>query len=90
MDVTLYRSLIGSLRYLLHMRSDMIYLVNILSRYMVNPTSNHWTSTKRVLRYLKGIIEFGLIYEKFMKYLKVISYSDSDFANDVENRKNTL
>ena len=40
-DTTLYRSLVGSLRYLLHTRPDMIYSMSILSRYMVNPTSDH-------------------------------------------------
>ena len=56
---------------------------------MVNPTFDHWTTTKRVLRYLKGTIDFGLIYEKCVKDLKVIGYSDSDFSDDVEGRKST-
>ena len=56
---------------------------------MVNPTSDHWTTTKRVLRYLKGTIDFGQIYEKGMKDIKVICYSDSDFASDVKDRKST-
>ena len=41
------------------------------------------------MRYLKGSISFGLIYNKGMKDLNVISYSDSDFVDDVENRKST-
>ena len=64
MDLTLYRSFIGSLRYLLHMKLDSTYSISILSRYMVNPTSYHWTTAKKVLRCLKGTIKFGLIYEK--------------------------
>ena len=61
-DTTLYMSLIGSFRYLLHTRPDMTYSVSILSRYMMNPNSDHWISAKRVLRYLKVSIDFGLIY----------------------------
>ena len=72
------------------MRPDMTYLVSIFSRYMVNPTFGHWTTAKRVLRYLKVTIDFCLIYEKGMKDLKVICYSDSHFASDVEHRKSTL
>ena len=56
---------------------------------MVNPTSNHWTIAKRVLRYLKGTIDFGLVYEKGVKDLNVIGYSNSDFIGDVEHRKST-
>ena len=68
----------------------MTYLVSILSRYKANPTSDHWTTAKRVLRYLKGTIDFGLIYEKDVKDLKVSGYSDSDFGDDVKDRKSTL
>ena len=48
-DATLYRSLIRSLSDLLHMSPDMTYSKSILSGYMVNSTSNHWTTSKRVL-----------------------------------------
>ena len=88
-DARLYKSLIRSLRYLVHMRPDMAYSVSIFSRYMVNPTFNYWTAAKRVLRYLKGTIDFSLIYEKGMKDLNVINYSDSEFTSDVEDRKST-
>ena len=89
MDATLYKSLIRSLMYLLHTRPDMTYSVSILSKYMVNPTSNHWIAVKRVFRYLKGTIAFGLVYVKGVKNLNVIGYSDSNFAGDVEDRKST-
>ena len=83
-DVMLYRSL----RYLIHMRRDMTYLVSMMSRYVMNPTFDHGTVAKGVLRYLKGTIDFGLIYEKGVKDVKVIGHSD--FAGDVEDRKSTL
>ena len=68
----------------------MTYLVRILNRYMVNPTSNHWRAAKKVLKYLKCTIDFGIIYEKGVKDLKVTSYSDNDFVGDVEDIKSTL
>ena len=67
----------------------MTFLVSILSIYMVNPTSDHWKTAKGVLRYLKGTIDFGLIYEKGVKDLYIAGYSDSDFAGDVDDRKTT-
>ena len=42
-----------------------------------------------MLRYLKGTIDFGLIYEKRVRNPKVIGYNDSDFFGDVEDRKST-
>ena len=56
---------------------------------MVTPTSDHWAEVKRVLRYLKGSIDFGLIYKKGVRNLKVICYRNSDFADDVKDRKST-
>ena len=56
---------------------------------MVNPTFDHWATVKRMLRYLKCTIYFGLIYEDGVKNLKVIGYSNSDFTSDVEDRKST-
>ena len=67
----------------------MTYLVNILSRHMMNPTFDHWKMTKKVLRYLKGTIDIRLINEKCVKNLKVIDYSNSDFASDMEDIKST-
>ena len=54
-DVAFY----GSLWYLLHRRPDLIYSMRISSRYMVNPTCDHWTIAKRVIMYLKGTNDFG-------------------------------
>ena len=62
-----FRSLIGSLKYLLNTRPDLTYSVNYLSRYMSNPSSEHMNAAKRVLRYIKRTSSFGLRYERGMK-----------------------
>nr|GFB98224.1 ribonuclease H-like domain, reverse transcriptase, RNA-dependent DNA polymerase [Tanacetum cinerariifolium] len=40
-NATYYRSLIGSLRYLLHTRPDLSYSVGLLSRFMQDPKDHH-------------------------------------------------
>ena len=84
-----FRSLIGSLRYLLNTRPDLTYSVNYLSRYMSNPSSEHMNAAKRVLRYIKGTSSFGLRYERGMKKHSIQGFSDSDFAGDSDDRKST-
>ena len=59
-DTTLYRKMIGSLMYLMNTRPNICFAVNTLSQYMVEPRHVHLIATKHVLRYLKGMIDYGL------------------------------
>jgi hypothetical protein len=49
---TLYRQLVGSLRYLTHTHSNISYAVGAVSRYMEAPHDLHWKSYKCILRYV--------------------------------------
>ena len=84
-----YQSLIGSLRYLTHMRPDLLFSVGILSRYMENPNQEHYNGVKQVLRYVKGTKDYGLLYKKGELKGELIGYSDSDFAGDFHDQKST-
>ncbi|KAM1156872.1 hypothetical protein EV1_027295 [Malus domestica] len=87
-DPTFFKSLVGSLRYLTCTRPDILYAVRLISRYMENPTTTHLKTAKRILRYLKGTINFGLFYSSFDNY-KLVGYSYSDWARDSDDRKST-
>lgn len=63
-DFTLFKSLIGSLRYLTCTRSDILFPVGVLSRFMEAPTSTPLTVAKRILCYLKFYV-FQQIKHKF-------------------------
>ena len=86
---TTYRSLMGSLKYLTHTRPDLMFSVGYLSRYMENPTTEHMSAVKRILRYVKGTLDLGLVYEKNEAGIKLVGYSDSDYAGDPDDRKST-
>ena len=86
---TNFRSLIGSLTYLMNTRPDLTYSVSYLSRFMDKPSSEHLLAAKRIMRYLKGTKNFGLLYTRENRDLKITGYSDSDFAGDVNDRKCT-
>ncbi|KAK2974858.1 hypothetical protein RJ640_001909 [Escallonia rubra] len=87
-DPTFFKSLVGSLRYLTCTRPDILFGVGLISRYMEAPTVTHMKAAKRILRYLKGTIEFGLFYSPSNNF-KLSAYCDSDFAGDLEDRKST-
>jgi hypothetical protein len=79
-DATEYRSVVGSLRYLVNTRPDLAYSIGIVSRYMEAPTMEHWAAVKHILRYFKGTTNFGVVYLKKKGKVKILGYSDSDMA----------
>ncbi|KAM2708962.1 hypothetical protein EV2_046705 [Malus domestica] len=87
-DPTCFKSLVRSLRYLTCTRPDILYAVRLVSRYMENPTTTHLKTTKRILRYLKGTVNFGLFYSSSDNY-KLVGYNDSDWVGDSNDRKST-
>ncbi|XP_052728602.1 secreted RxLR effector protein 161-like [Vigna angularis] len=87
-DATKFRQVIGSLMYLTVTRPDLMFGINLISRFMANPKESHWAATKRLLRYLKGTTEYGLFYKKEGK-TGLIAYSDSDYAGDLDDRRST-
>lgn len=87
-NATEYRSLVGSLRYLVNTRPDLAYAVGYVSRFMEKPTDEHLGAVKRIVRYVAGTIHHGCRYTKEGEK-KLQGYSDSDMAGDVDTRKST-
>ncbi|GJZ39031.1 uncharacterized mitochondrial protein-like protein [Tanacetum coccineum] len=75
---TLYRSLVGALQYLTITRPDLSYAVNQASQFLHAPTDAHFQSVKRILRYVKGTITYGLIFATNILTLSWLQ--DSDWA----------
>lgn len=87
-DATFYRSIVGSLRYLVNSRPDLAFAVGYISRFMENPTTEHLAAVKRVLRYIAGTLHYGCYYKKKQE-AQLVGYSDSDLAGDIDTRKST-
>ena len=49
-DLTLFRSMIGSLLYLTASRPDICFSVGICARYQTNPKESHIAAVKRIIR----------------------------------------
>ncbi|KAK2442007.1 putative mitochondrial protein [Trifolium repens] len=87
-DATYYKQIVGSLMYLLATRPDLAYSVCLIARFMERPTEDHLVAAKRILRYLKGTANLGILYERGVKQA-LQGWTDSDYAGDVEDRKST-
>ncbi|KAK2398342.1 putative mitochondrial protein [Trifolium repens] len=90
-DPTLFRQMIGSLRYLCNSRPDICYAVSVISKFMNSPKKSHMTAAKRILRYVKGTLKLGLLFPTGSNddSAELKSYSDSDWGGDKTDRRST-
>ena len=71
-----YRQLLVALMFLVNSHPDICFTVNKLSQFMVEPHHIHWIVAKNLLRYLLGIIHYGLRY--IAGNLRLHGYTDVD------------
>lgn len=82
-----YQELVGCLLHLVEgTRPDIAFSVSDVSRFNNCHRNVHWKAAKRILRYLKGTIEYKLHYTKNGNK-NLIGYTDSDWASDIDQRR---
>lgn len=82
-----YREAVGSLIYLaVGTRPDLAFAVGFVSRYLDKPTDKIWQIVKRIFRYIKRTIDFGIFFS-FESDFELFGYSDADYASDPSDRK---
>jgi transposase InsO family protein len=85
----IYLRAIGSLMYLaLGTRPDLSYAVGFLARFSSEPRESHWAAVKRILRYVRGTTNLGLVYERG-GLATLEGFVDADWAGDKSDRKST-
>nr|GEX94852.1 putative extensin domain-containing protein [Tanacetum cinerariifolium] len=85
---TQFRSIVGSLLYLTISRPDLAFATSFVSKFMGEPTSSHLGAAKRVLRYMKGSLDLGFMFER-KKVGKLEGYAHSDWAGSIDDSKST-
>ncbi|XP_050259893.1 secreted RxLR effector protein 161-like [Quercus robur] len=84
-----YASILGSPMYaMLCTRPDICYSVGMVSRYQSNSGPKHWQAVKHILKYLRRIRDYMLVYQ--CEDLIPIGYIDSDFQSNLDFTKSTL
>ena len=88
-DQKMYQSAVGSLLYLsVATRPDIAFAVSNIAKFASYPTNMHWTAVKRIMRYLRGTYNLGLLYSR-QDSGTCVGYSDSDWGGDLDDRKST-
>ena len=81
--------MIGSLMYLKNMRLDICFAMKTLSQFLTDPRHVHLIDAKNLLRYLNGIVDYGLKYDE-NKNINLHYYVYSHWEDRETNRKSTL
>ena len=68
---------------------DITTAVGIVSRYIQKPGKIHWLAVKRILRYLKGTVDYRLVFEKKNRDICLEAYCDADYTGCLDDRKST-
>ena len=92
MEKVPYASAVGSLMYsMVCTTPDLAYSVSMVSSYMANPGKEHWSALKWILRYIKGSITKGLVFDGLKAECEdsqvLKGYVDADYAGCLDTRK---
>ena len=87
-DATLYCQLVGSLLYLTHFHPDLSFAIGRVAHYMQTPHEINWKAAKKILRYIRGTIQFGIHYNIGGKPF-LIGFTNSNWVNDPDDRNST-
>ena len=85
---TAYRSLAGALQYLTFTRPDITYVVQQVCLHMHDPQEPHLTALKRLLRYLRGTVDYGLLLHRSSS-AELVVYTDADWDGCPNTRHST-
>ena len=60
-----------------------------VSEFLHAPTADHFLAVKRILRYVKGTLHFGLTFRPSTVPSTLVAYSDVDWAGCPDTRRST-
>jgi hypothetical protein len=86
-DPTPYQSLVGALQYATFTRPDITFAVNRVCQFMHKPSPAHLVAAKCILRYLKGTLDRGLLFQ--LGPFALTAFTDADWAGDPCDRRST-
>ena len=87
-DPTTCRQLCGSLQYLTFTRPEITHVVNLICQHFQNPNMKDLRAIKRILRYIKGTLTFGIRYLS-QSSLTQNAFCDADWASCPTTRQST-
>ena len=86
----MYSSMIGSLLYVTAIRPDRMQFVGLVSRFQSTPKETHMVAAvKRILKYLKGTMDYGLRYPKGNNFT-LKEFTNADWEGSIDEKKSLV
>eukprot|EP00794_Sanderia_malayensis_P015600 gene15600-biopygen13309 len=88
-DKQRYQALIGSLPYAVTgTRPDIDQALGSVNQFSSNPRHEHWKSSKRILRYIKGTVNWGILFDGTKETnAQLGGFVDADWGSNPNGRK---
>lgn len=87
-DQSIYRRNICILLYLTTSIHDITFFIGVCARYQAKPKASHPTQVKRIVKYINGTCDYGIIYSHDTNPI-IVGYCDIDWIESVYDRKST-
>ncbi|XP_017187720.1 uncharacterized mitochondrial protein AtMg00810-like [Malus domestica] len=87
-NVTYYQRLVGKLIYFTLIRPEITFAISLVSQFMHAPIVEHLNIIKRIIRYLNGSINRGILMHNNHS-TKIHAYTDADWAGSAIDGKST-
>ncbi|GAU47317.1 hypothetical protein TSUD_377910 [Trifolium subterraneum] len=93
-DPTIIKKVARCLRYLYKSRPYICLVKGLVSRFKENTRKSHMNNVaRRILRYITGILEFGILFPKSARNAKpkieIVCFSDAEWCGDNVDRRST-
>lgn len=88
-DIKKFQAIVGSITYaVICTRPDLAAALNVISQYCSNPGFIHWQFLKRILRYIKHTVNFGIEFNGCIENsIELLGYVDADWGGSIDGRK---
>jgi hypothetical protein len=88
-DPTAYQSLARVLQYLTFTKLDLTYAVHQICLHVHDPRESHLAALKRLLRYVHGTVDLGLVFHSSCLAVLVV-YTDADWVGSPDTHRSTF
>jgi hypothetical protein len=81
-NATMYKSVVVSLRYLVHNRPGIMFAVGFVSRFMERPQQEHLATVKHILHCFVVTVDYGLVCPKRCNTdIRLVGYTLTEYTN---------